>query len=889
MAEKDKILASAQKYQERQQYDKAIREYQRALELDPNDARLLLSLAQCHEGNGAPSEAGKTYVRLAHCYRGQGSYQKALAVFKQAQRLMPEDDEIAVGMAELYNALGLPHEAVGQLEKCLGRAERAQNRKNYIAILQMMVRVDSENVMTRAKYARSLVEAGDTDGARRQFTLALAQLRSKEKYPEYVALALELLRISPKEVEVIKELGQIYIRYEKYQEAIKAMSLLSSEERTPEIRESLISCYIRLHDKDRAVAELKALAHQYTAMGGRPDMVEDAWQRAKRIAPNDAEVNEALGSEPPMLSESSLGLIAVPRADKAINFYGADANDNTYAERMFQTKYNQAFEAYRQGDLEQSRKLALQLIDSNEQYAPALRLLVEICEKQGDNVMLAQVERKYARAVYDHDKHEALRHILKAEKCMPHAWENYNLMLALGFDPEKYDMSASDTKHPEHSNSRIPAKTLNSGASLKPVQAPQRRRLTTGAIVTPGAPPPPPIEQRHRVNTFGQFMQIEVGAQDNPVATKEEEQIGKGLGDLGAVVSNDIDDLFDIVVRPGGAKSEAKPEPLRIADPQESLGHRRTSSAEAPAVEPIVRRRTTSIMETPAVEPVVRRRTTSIMETPAVEPIVRRRTTSIMEMPAVDPALNLSPTLGDGASNRLGNAPRAGSGGTSSVKAILQSVGALSQGSGVHATVSPSLGSGIRPAVSPSIGSGVRNAANPAVGAGIHPGVNPAINTGTHPGVKQPTHATLSQGMPPLRTGPIQARPSARPDISTTAGGTRARAEIADSLSIEDRPATAQTSLYMNAVPGMAMSSPSVTMEPVHPVSPIQPRMAPAAPAPQGIPASERQRVLESIQEIDFYASLSLMDDAKRLLDDLISEFGDTDIIHDAKERLGIA
>ena len=60
----------------------------------------------------------------------------------------------------------------------------------------------------------------------------------------------------------------------------------------------------------------------------------------------------------------------------------------------------------------------------------------------------------------------------------------------------------------------------------------------------------------------------------------------------------------------------------------------------------------------------------------------------------------------------------------------------------------------------------------------------------------------------------------------------------------------------------------------------------PHKPSPEGIPDTERQKVMDAIQEIDFYASLMLNDDAQKMLDDLIATYGDVDIIHEAKIRL---
>lgn len=265
--DKDKILISARKYIDREQYEKALHEYEKILEVEPNDDRVLLYMAQCYEKSGRGTEAGQAYVKVSQCYRSQGAYQKALAVLKNAQRYLPEDDEVAVGMAELYNALGLQRDAVLQLEKCLQRCEQSQDQRGYLRILQMMVRVDSENVQIRAQYAKKLNESGDSDGARRQYALALAQLQNKEQFTDYVALSQDYLRLFPNDTEILSDLGNVYMRLGQYQEVVSLLSKLNPVERTPEIHELLISSYMRLKLKHQAVEELKRLAYQLAEIG----------------------------------------------------------------------------------------------------------------------------------------------------------------------------------------------------------------------------------------------------------------------------------------------------------------------------------------------------------------------------------------------------------------------------------------------------------------------------------------------------------------------------------------------------------------------------------------------------------------------------------------------
>ena len=55
-----------------------------------------------------------------------------------------------------------------------------------------------------------------------------------------------------------------------------------------------------------------------------------------------------------------------------------------------------------------------------------------------------------------------------------------------------------------------------------------------------------------------------------------------------------------------------------------------------------------------------------------------------------------------------------------------------------------------------------------------------------------------------------------------------------------------------------------------------------------GIPADAMARVEGALQEVDFYASINLRQDASRLLNSLIAEFGDVGIIHDKKVQYGL-
>ncbi len=749
--DKEKILASAQKYEDKSQYEKAIREYQKIIEIEPKNERVLLNTASCYDNLGKRQEAARYYSRAAGCYRTKGAYQKAVAVFKQAQKCLPDDDVIAMDMAELYTALGLQHEAIGQLEKCLARSERANDRRAVTKILQTMVKADSENIQTRTRYAQVILEDGDVEGATRQYTLALAQLLSKERYVDYIQTSREYLKIVPNDADVLQELGKIYIRMERYNDALALLSPIRSEERSPQIRELFINCYIKLHRTTDAGEELKALARQYEAEGGRSDLIEDAWQRARKLLPNDPEVSEFFGDEPPLLSDSALNIVSPGIETDRTN--GGDSLSQV--ERMLAQKFSHSMEAYRQGRISEAKTLCLQIIDSDEQYMPALQLLSQICENDGDNLTLAQIERKLAKAVFDSDPDAAVRHVLKAEKCTPGAWENFNLLLVFGLEPSRYGLKAP--------NSFTASSSARIAVSPAPSPAPAKR---PGPPPLPGKRTKPAVDISLVERAFQNWSAGERygGGSNAPHVDGNEITRNPALDYIPEDVEDAFDDAFDDLLKtptePVQAVYSEMPEWMNASNSvaQRDGAHEDTSLNEA-----IQRRAAQTAVSGPQ-----------------------------SGIPLSKPGIPLSPRA--------------------------QGIPLAQRPQAVPLTQRSQSGIPLTQRSQPGIPLTQRS----------QPGI--PLTQRSQPGI------------------PLAQRPQAVP-------------------------------LTQRSQPGIPLAQPA---PPVAEPAPTVPLMEVV-----GIPDSERHRVTEAIQEIDFYASLMLMNDAHNLLQKLIDEFGDVDIIHEAKLRLG--
>jgi tetratricopeptide (TPR) repeat protein len=113
--DREDVLAAAQRFVEKKKYDKAVIEYQKVIQEDPNDARTLVKIGDLQLKMEAFADAVATYERVGNCYASQGFALKAIAVYKQLREIIAKHvpqlehkyAHIAPRLAELYQQLGL--------------------------------------------------------------------------------------------------------------------------------------------------------------------------------------------------------------------------------------------------------------------------------------------------------------------------------------------------------------------------------------------------------------------------------------------------------------------------------------------------------------------------------------------------------------------------------------------------------------------------------------------------------------------------------------------------------------------------------------------------------------------------------------------------------------
>jgi tetratricopeptide (TPR) repeat protein len=189
---KRKILEAARKHAQKGNKDRALKEYEKLLKLDPRDAKLRLEIGDAHRRWGQVEEAIAAYSKVADQYMNEGFDARAVAVYKQIQGLDPERFESYVPLADLYQRMGLASEAIQALQTAADGFHKQGKKREALELLRKMATLDPSNTTSRIKVADLLRQEEMTEEAIAEYEAAQAEL---ERQGEHEAAGTVLERI----------------------------------------------------------------------------------------------------------------------------------------------------------------------------------------------------------------------------------------------------------------------------------------------------------------------------------------------------------------------------------------------------------------------------------------------------------------------------------------------------------------------------------------------------------------------------------------------------------------------------------------------------------------------------------------------------------------------
>ena len=296
---KNKVIAAAQKYVQKGQHDKAIKEYAKIVEEDPRDVRIWLKIGDLHVKKGSTAEAVETYSKVAEFYSEQGFYLKAVAVYKQILKIDENLVDINLRLAELYKQLGLLNDAMQQYEQVSNHFHQAGRTKEALAALRQIVDLDPQNVASRIKLAELYSKEQMRDEAVEEFSKAADFLRAENRIDDFVKVAERLVFHQTENLALTKELAGIYLRKRDPRRALQKLQLaFKADPRDEETLQMLAQAFEDLGQVPKTISVLKELAHIH-AENANEVKRREIYQRILVLNPNDEEGRAVMAESPP--------------------------------------------------------------------------------------------------------------------------------------------------------------------------------------------------------------------------------------------------------------------------------------------------------------------------------------------------------------------------------------------------------------------------------------------------------------------------------------------------------------------------------------------------------------------------------------------------------------
>jgi len=274
---KRKVLDAAQKFLQKGNLDRALKEYQKVLDADPKDSNVRLKIGDVQLRKGNSEAAIDAYLEVATQFMKGGFDAKAVALFKQITKIDEKRYDIYEPLAELYQRLSLTSEAMTALQTAAEAHQREGRKKEGLTLLRKMASLDPSNTSTRMKIAEMLWKEELQDDSLAEYDEVIAELDRQGDHEGVVRVHEQVLRHLPERIENLIGLGSTHLELNHPEKA--DIPLLKATEVAVD-----------------SVEAWEAIARVHEALGRRKDL-EDAWTTVAAIYKdrgNDEKAKEIL-------------------------------------------------------------------------------------------------------------------------------------------------------------------------------------------------------------------------------------------------------------------------------------------------------------------------------------------------------------------------------------------------------------------------------------------------------------------------------------------------------------------------------------------------------------------------------------------------------------------
>ncbi|MDD2365384.1 MAG: tetratricopeptide repeat protein [Desulfuromonadaceae bacterium] len=249
---KDKLVEEAQKFILRGQFDKAAKAYEQILALDPAAVNHRQKLAELLIKCGRSDDARKEFETIGKHFAKNGFFLKAIAVYKQLQKLFPDDISISLMVAELNEKHGLIANSLSEYKLIYEFYEKGGKKEEALGILERMQNVDAQNITIKIKLAEAFISYGKRDESYSVFAKIISILLERSDDNTLGKISTRVIQLFPDKPDFMLDILSEQLAQGNASAVIPSLqNLLRSNPKNKRVWEMTIKAYRQIDQPKR--------------------------------------------------------------------------------------------------------------------------------------------------------------------------------------------------------------------------------------------------------------------------------------------------------------------------------------------------------------------------------------------------------------------------------------------------------------------------------------------------------------------------------------------------------------------------------------------------------------------------------------------------------------
>jgi len=251
---KSKYVEAAQKLLNQGKVPQAIAEYQLILKYEPKDQVTLMTIGELYIRQGETFQAIEYFERLAQIFVGDGFLTKAIAVYKRIAKLAPEEIKPLERLADLYVQQGVMSEA-RPLFLQLAEIHLKHNRQmEAVALLKKLLLAEPDNLRIQIRLADLYQVMGKPNEAVETYVSAAQRALARGDHAESDKQSDKALKLDSANAAALTVKARSASSQGRFADAAAFLKNLPGLDKGGEQSEFLLDLYLKSSNWDEATA-----------------------------------------------------------------------------------------------------------------------------------------------------------------------------------------------------------------------------------------------------------------------------------------------------------------------------------------------------------------------------------------------------------------------------------------------------------------------------------------------------------------------------------------------------------------------------------------------------------------------------------------------------------